>query len=103
MNEIDNTSGVLADIRQGVELGLELACEVSNRYAKIPVAMGGRCPVKTGRLRNSITHEVKGDTGRIGSEVEYAKVQETRKGFLVHSVSDHVDELQAAFDRGFKK
>lgn len=103
INEIDNTTSVLADIQQGVELGLELACGVATGYAKISKAMGGRCPVKTGRLRNSIAYEVNGDTGRIGSEVEYAQPQEAKNGFLVHSVSDHISELQAAFDRGFTK
>ena len=103
INEIDNTGAVLSDIQQGVGLGLELACSVATGYAKISKAMGGRCPVKTGRLRNSIADEVNGDTGRIGSEVEYAQYQEAKNGFLVHSVSDHISELQAAFDRGFTK
>lgn len=103
INEIDNTSSVLVDIQQGVELGLELACGVATDYAKISKAMGGRCPVKTGRLRNSIAYEVNGNTGRIGSEVKYAQQQEAKNGFLVHSVSDHISELQAAFDRGFTK
>ena len=34
------------------------------------------CPVDTGRLRSSITHEVEGTTGRVGSNVEYARVVE---------------------------
>ena len=33
-------------------------------------------PVDTGRLRNSITHEVIGDTAYIGTNVEYAVYQE---------------------------
>lgn len=117
MNEIDNTSGVLTDIQQGVELGLELACEIATGYARISKAMGGRCPVDTGRLKNSIsynvkkgsghvgsvTKKVKDDKGKLGSAVAYAEYQEAKNGFLVHSISDHVDELQAAFDRGFTK
>ena len=31
------------------------------------------CPVDTGRLRASITHEIDGLTGRVGSNVEYAR------------------------------
>lgn len=34
------------------------------------------CPVDTGRLRSSITHEVEGTTGRVGSNVEYARAVE---------------------------
>ena len=30
------------------------------------------CPVDTGRLRDSITHEVDGDTVRVGSDLDYA-------------------------------
>ena len=30
------------------------------------------CPVDTGYLRNSITHEIDGDTATIGTNVEYA-------------------------------
>lgn len=30
------------------------------------------CPVKTGLLRSSITHEVKGNEGQVGSNIEYA-------------------------------
>jgi len=31
------------------------------------------CPVDTGRLRSSITHEIEGLTGRVGTNVEYAR------------------------------
>jgi len=31
------------------------------------------CPVVTTRLRGSITHEVEGPVGRVGSNVEYAR------------------------------
>ena len=34
------------------------------------------CPVDTGRLRASITHEIEGTTGRVGSNVEYARAVE---------------------------
>lgn len=30
------------------------------------------CPVRTGRLRDSIGHEVDGDTVRVGSDLDYA-------------------------------
>ena len=34
------------------------------------------CPVDTGRLRSSITHEIEGTTGRVGSNVEYCRAVE---------------------------
>ena len=34
------------------------------------------CPVDTGRLRSSITHEIQGTTGRVGTNVEYARAVE---------------------------
>jgi len=42
------------------------ACLMVERDAKI------LCPVDTGRLRSSITHEIEGTTGRVGTNVEYA-------------------------------
>jgi len=50
------------------------ACLMVERDAKI------FCPVDTGRLRSSITHEIEGTTGRVGSNVEYARRVEL--GFL---------------------
>jgi hypothetical protein len=39
-----------------------------------------RCPVDTGQLRQSITHEVEGNTGVIGTNVEYAPYVEYGTG-----------------------
>ena len=49
---------------------MEKACLLVERDAKI------LCPVDTGRLRSSITHEIKGLTGMVGSNVEYARAVE---------------------------
>ena len=46
------------------------ACLLVVRDAKI------LCPVDTGRLRSSITHEIEGTTGRVGSNVEYCRAVE---------------------------
>jgi len=46
------------------------ACLMVERDAKI------LCPVDTGRLRSSITHEIEGTTGRVGTNVEYARAVE---------------------------
>lgn len=58
-------------------------------YAKM------KCPVDTGRLRNSITHEVNNETVYIGTNVEYAAYVEmgtvnTRaQPFLRPAASNH--------------
>lgn len=49
---------------------IKKACLMVVRDAKI------LCPVDTGRLRASITHEIEGITGRVGSNVEYARAVE---------------------------
>jgi len=49
---------------------MEKACLMVERDAKI------LCPVITNRLRSSITHEIEGTTGRVGSNVEYARIVE---------------------------
>lgn len=65
-------------------------------------------PVDTGRLRNSITHAVKGDAAYIGTSVYYAPYVEfgTRRGHKAHhmlkrAATEFTDEyrriLKAAF------
>lgn len=43
------------------QLGVEIEAEAK-----------AACPVRTGRLRESIEHEIDGDTLRVGSNVEYS-------------------------------
>ena len=45
---------------------LEKACLLVENSAK------EKAPVNTGNLRNSMTHDVEGDTGIIGTNLEYA-------------------------------
>ena len=57
-------------------------------------------PVDTGRLRNSISHKVIGDTAYIGTNVEYAPYVEfghhSYQGahFLRDGITDHLDEYK---------
>ena len=51
---------------QGLEKGLEIACVAVEAQAK------KNCPVDDGVLRASITHEVEGTIGYVGTNVEYA-------------------------------
>ena len=64
----DNSDMVVKDISQAISSALEEIGMLAEGYAK------RACPVDTGRLRNSITHQV--DSGDrsvyIGTNVEYA-------------------------------
>lgn len=62
----DNSAEILKAFEQATERGLEKIGLVAEGYAK------KLTPVDTGRLRNSITHEVDGNDVYIGSNVEYA-------------------------------
>jgi len=61
---------VISKINKANKQIINKACLMVERDAKI------LCPVDTGRLRSSITHEIEGTTGRVGSNVEYARVVE---------------------------
>jgi len=58
---------------------LNQACIVVENNAK------KNCPVDTGELRRSITHEVNGDTGIVGSNLEYAPYVEYGTGLFTES------------------
>lgn len=58
---------VLYKKQQAVDVALEMIGLKAEKYAK------GKCPVDTGRLRNSITHaQIDKETEAIGTNVEYA-------------------------------
>ena len=65
-------------------------------------------PVDTGRLRNSIAHEVIDDTAYIGSNVEYAVYQEMGTSkmaahpYLRPAVQDHLDEYRRMIEETLK-
>jgi len=61
---------VISKINKANKQIINKACLMVERDAKI------LCPVDTGRLRSSITHEIEGTTGRVGSNVEYARAVE---------------------------
>lgn len=63
---IDNSKKILAMFDGKAKQALEAVGMVAEGYAK------RKTPVDTGRLRNSITYAVDGDSVYIGSNVEYA-------------------------------
>ena len=70
----DNTAEVLAALKQAKDRALEIIGGKCESYAK------GLVPVDTGTLRNSITHQVDGDTVIVGSAVHYAPYVELGTG-----------------------
>lgn len=67
----DNTQEVLSGLRNAIDKALEESGLYVENAAK------QLCPVDTGRLRNSITHQKSGDkTEQVGTNVEYGKFVE---------------------------
>ena len=89
-----NVDEYLKQVDAAKARGLEAVGLTAERYAK------ALCPVDTGRLRNSISHEVHGDSVYIGTNVEYAVYVEkgTRKmqayPYLKPAAQDHADEYK---------
>lgn len=92
------TEGIKEAIQRAlVRIGLE--CE---GYAKM------LCHVVTGRLRNSITHYVDGDSVYVGTNVEYAQYEEEGTSrrpphpYLRPAAVDHKDEWRKILEDELK-
>ena len=70
----DNTADVLRNFESACEKALEECGLTAEGYAK------KLCPVDTGNLRNSITHQVSDNTMYAGSDSEYASYVELGTG-----------------------
>lgn len=103
----DNSAAVIAAVNEKVALALGLMGEVVEGYAKED------CPVDTGRLRNSLTHEhgPDGDSEYVGSDVEYAPYVEFgeryhhevgKAHFLRDAATTHIDELRDVAQKTLK-
>ena len=64
--------------------------------------------LRTGRLKNSISHAVSGDTVYIGTNVEYASYVELGtfrmkpRPFLKNAITNYVDEYKGIIEDGLK-
>lgn len=109
---ININKNITGDVAKACGRALEICGGVAESYAKL------RCPVDTGNLRNSITHQMEGDrTVVIGTPVEYAPYVELGhhqqpgryvpaigkrlvkdyvppKPFLVPALEEHIDEYK---------
>lgn len=89
----DNTKEVISEVNSAIAVALEKIGLKAERYAK------AYCPVDTGRLRNSITHEIneKNKTVVIGTNVEYGPAIEfghskkAPKGYLRPAIFNHME------------
>lgn len=90
----NNKDEILKQLGSRVPMVLEKLGLVAEGYAK------RLCPVDTGRLRNSITHTVRGNTVYIGTNVDYAPYVEmgtsrTRaQPFIRPAIVDNRDEYR---------
>lgn len=98
----DHTAEVKAQIEKALERGLEACGIQAESYAK------ALAPVDTGRLRNSISHTVDGDTAYIGSNVEYAPYQELgtskmkAQPYLKPAVQNHISDYETILQNELK-
>lgn len=85
----DNTDAAVTGISAAVSSALEKIGLMAEGYAK------KKCPVDTGILRNSITHQVDSDAVYIGTNIEYAPYVELgtsrqkAQPFLRPAASEH--------------
>lgn len=101
----DNALAIVNAIDQALARALEEVGLVAEGYAK------KACPVDTGRLRNSITHQVRPSEKSvyIGTNVEYAPYVELStsrtKGqpFLRPAAADHEGTYKKIFESNLKK
>ncbi len=97
---------VLNELQNKIRLALESVGETAEDYA------ADDCPVDTGRLKNSISHKVKGNAVYIGTNVVYAKQVEYndrakhtngKAHFLRDAVTTHGDEYKAIVEAALKE
>ena len=100
----DNSGEVLSALEKAVHNGLTAVGMTAERYAKKDT------PVDTGRLRNSITYEVRDDEQAvyIGTNVEYAPYVElgtsrmAARPFLRPAATEHGEEYKGVMEAAMK-
>lgn len=91
---LDNSELVIQASYAQIEKALKSVALSAEKYAKRD------CPVDTGRLRSSITHETDKNTAYIGTNVEYAPYVEMgtsrmrAQPFLEPAMEQHLSEYK---------
>lgn len=105
MNNFKMTSRkdeVLNELDSALEVALEEIGLTAEGFAK------KKCPVDTGRLRNSISHASTEDTAYVGTNVEYAvyvemgTVNTKPQPYLRPAITEHKDTYKAIVKRNLK-
>jgi len=97
----DYSKDVMSAYSQARERSLEIIGLTAEKYAKEIV------PVDTGRLRNSITHEVDGKEVFVGSateyaaSVEYGTVKQKAQPYLRPAATDHTSTYKQIIQDAF--
>lgn len=100
---MDNSELIIQAAYQSIDRALKTIGIKAQSYAK------KSCPVDTGRLRNSITHQNDKDTVYVGTNVEYGVYVEmgTRKmraqPYLGKSITEHVSEYKEILENELKR
>ena len=79
----DNTAEVLRELETKIAAALEACGNQAVSHAKQNITEAGR--EDTGAMRNSITHQVEGDTCYVGTNIEYAIYNEYGTGVFADS------------------
>ena len=93
----DNSAAVIAAKNEAIAAALETVGLQAEGYAKM-LEDGFKHP--TGRLRNSITHGVEGETAYIGTTVEYAPYVEFGTGIYASNGGGRKDPWAYQDDKG---
>ena len=98
----DNSKEILEELESKKDIILEEWGLTAERFAK------ALCPVDTGRLRNSISHAVEGDSAYIGTNVEYAPyvemgtVRTRAQPYLKPAIQDHMEDYKKIAENHLK-
>lgn len=98
----DNSKAVLSALEAAKGQALEAIGMTAEAHAKAIT------PVDTGRLRNSISHAVSGDSAYIGTNVEYAPyIEYGARGRKAHhmlkrAATEHGEEYKSIAKAAFK-
>lgn len=98
----DHSNDVIRAFKTQMQRGLKAIGEKAVGYAKTPISNGGDMPVVTGRLMNSVDHEEDESAVYIGTNVEYAPVQENIHHFLKNAAANHGEEYKQIMETSLK-
>ena len=100
---VSRKNEVFDELNNALEVALEEIGLTAEGFAK------KKCPVDTGRLRNSISHASTEDTAYVGTNVEYAVYVEMgtkntkSQPYLRPAVTEHKDTYRAIVKRNLKE